>query len=825
MKNYFLLLCLLLSVTYKACAYYEPDWEYFNLFTQEIIPNKSLTPFLLVYSEPFYHKDDIVILDENTESWMKYFNNTWDYTITDAVIKLVDKKHFINLKKGEKTHRLFKDLPNDFYEKYKEGIEYLIQAKYLEPYMKVVFVANLDAFYYEETDRLDASQLDFDKTVQTLSNLYQNTAHKEIKQRYGYQLLRFYHYNLKFQKAIDAFHTYVEPLGVQGPIYYYALDQKAGAERGLHNFQQANWDFFQVFIHARNRKQSAYNSMKLSNNHDFSALLEQCTSDEEKNWAYFLLAYNSYNNPIPFMQKMYAIDPQSDILKVVVARALNQLERGYLPLYVGCQDDCEQKDKKLPIFKETYYYSESDNFINSLIAFLTQYKAKDEYMQMAQAYLMFLKKDYNKCEEILTNTHTRNPEYLAQINQLRMLNDIVSQPVIDEAVERVLAEKYFSYFKDPERKTFYFFDRNTDTNQFLKDILANRYFLQGDYAKSYLMNNLLSDLHYNPDIILARQLDAFYQKKNKNKFEEYMAKSFNDVGDIQAFFQLMYGDHAMRNGDFAEAASYYQKAKNFQGIPRYDFDWKDDGGYEANLKSYPAHKYNGFSNISSLVFGHNVWESYNSPANITMVSESFVNEFPFIPKSMNKLQIAEVAMQLEDIGKQNSESGAKANQLLGNLMYNTSKLGYFRELFVMDLNNQNSPKFHFDRAGSPNHYYFKWYGMFPYATPDDFEVAMHFYNQALSNTDDREQQAQILFQMACAEQGQYYQWEEENRLKWDYRDNDYYEKREAQKEEFKIVKNAQFRTTFLQLKNQYRDTKTSKALESSCSYYKYYLSK
>ena len=41
----------------KACAWYDPDYDYFNLFTQNIIRDKSLTPFLLTYSSRFYEDE------------------------------------------------------------------------------------------------------------------------------------------------------------------------------------------------------------------------------------------------------------------------------------------------------------------------------------------------------------------------------------------------------------------------------------------------------------------------------------------------------------------------------------------------------------------------------------------------------------------------------------------------------------------------------------------------------------------------------------------------------------------------------------------------
>jgi hypothetical protein len=50
--------------------------------------------------------------------------------------------------------------------------------------------------------------------------------------------------------------------------------------------------------------------------------------------------------------------------------------------------------------------------------------------------------------------------------------------------------------------------------------MANRYFLQGEDGKSFLMNNKLSDLQYNPNSSLVKSVEDFYRKPNKTQFEQ-----------------------------------------------------------------------------------------------------------------------------------------------------------------------------------------------------------------------------------------------------------------------------------------------------------------
>ena len=62
--------------------------------------------------------------------------------------------------------------------------------------------------------------------------------------------------------------------------------------------------------------------------------------------AYFLLGYQDFNDPLPMMKKIYDIDPESEMLKVLGARAINELERNYLPVYYYQNPDTQDTTDK-----------------------------------------------------------------------------------------------------------------------------------------------------------------------------------------------------------------------------------------------------------------------------------------------------------------------------------------------------------------------------------------------------------------------------------------------------------------------------------------------
>lgn len=899
MKKYILSFAVL-SLFYsksEACAWSDPDYEYFNLFTQSIIKDKSYLPFLHSYSTRFYSDFKAPqIPDENIYSWKTFFNNQLSYAETDYLVNKMNINDLNALKKGTPTNQLLIKLGAGFYQKYREGIDYLIEAKYLEPYMKINYVESADSFYYREneTDK-NATNLDYNKTISALTSLYNAAKNPEIKQRYGYQLVRFNHYTRNYDAAVQAFKTYVQPIKLKGAPYLMALDQLAGAQRGLGMGGDANWNFFQVFKDSKSRKESAFVSMKLSDTASFNNILKRAGTNTDKNMAYFLLGYEDFNNPIPIMEKMFEIDPDSEILKVMAVRSINELERSYLPIYYYNNDENSttqvsnstktsdptkvettevkkeelsfwqkiirffknlfggSKDKKsdesksdqsddelldnpnrIPVFsKNNYWYDDkTKDFLDDLEKFTdkTKEKSKDEYWQIADAYLKFLKKDYKASTEILNDIKTTNPEYAEQIKRMKVLNDIVSQPKIDTEYEEHLMKDYAEYFVDkPEVKKdstdtseYDYYGEVPSTKDFLKDVLANRYFLQGEDGKSFLMNNKLSDLQYNPNSSLVKSVEDFYRKPNKTQFEEQIiAKNINNVGNIEAFFAVIYGDRAMRQADFEKAKSYYAKAQSFSGIPRSEWNYE---AKKITTLQYSGAAYNGFNNISDLVFGHNVWESYQSAPEESMEKEDY-SQFTFITPNMNKLQLADALVQLKKIGNGKDEKSATANQLIGNLLYNTSILGYYRQLFVMDIDNTNGGKYDFWNTDkkTPYQYYYKNFLNQTYIEPDNFDLAINYYKKALDLSANKEQKARVLFQMASAEQGKYYQYEAKNPSKVDYSDPKYSEKSDAYQTQLDQLKNQKYRTYFAMLKTQYANTETAKGLMGSCSYFGYFM--
>jgi hypothetical protein len=103
MKKYILSLAVvsLFYTNSNACAWSDPDYEYFNLFTQSIIKDKSYLPFLRTYSTRFFGDyNPSMIPDDNIETWKKYFNNQLNYAETKDLVYKVSMNDLNALKNG-----------------------------------------------------------------------------------------------------------------------------------------------------------------------------------------------------------------------------------------------------------------------------------------------------------------------------------------------------------------------------------------------------------------------------------------------------------------------------------------------------------------------------------------------------------------------------------------------------------------------------------------------------------------------------------------------------------------------------------------------------
>jgi len=696
------MLLLALDGKLSACVDYDMDEEYYNLFNQEIMNDPRYKSFLLTFNSRFYSYD--VVRNGNTEEWQDYLGLS--YENTQYLVFKASRADLQNLIKNKPvTDKKLSFATPEFVKKHKQALLYLAYCKYLEPYMRVVPGEN-DLGYWDFSDDYEhnAGDLDYAKVKKVLTQSYAAESEKELKLRYGYQLVRLAHYTRRYDEAVQLFNQYVEPLGMKTEIYYYALSQKAGALRGMGELAKSNRDFIRVFANSTDLKRQAYTSMTLGwdNEIAFEDFLASAADDNERNDIYLMLGYGDFNNPVNEIEKIIANNPDAIQAKVLMVRAINKIERSLLSAWTYEES---LTDTRYPIWN-----SDMENdlrpFFNQAIKVCERQngKAKDSnFWNLASSYLHFLNKDFDKASKEIGNVKSNDELYATMVRNIATYIDICRQPRLTDDVEKTLFAKYGVLIKENGSELLekhYCFNLTYPT--FIKKVLTNRYKLQGDNAKSFLVINHITEIENNPQEKLLNEIQAFLNKKGKNPMEEYIASNGTDnIANPNNYIAYVKGVLRLTDGNFKEAKSFFDK--------------------QTRLK------------VSKRIFGHNIRVWYENDEK-EIVRDDYINEFPFIRDNMTEADVTDALMQLQKIAdKGDGDYSAKANYLIANFFYNVSQTGYFRHYLRFDNNNGWSySKYDFDVKAYKN----------------TLHLSTNYLNKAKKQAANNELKAHIVFAQA-----------------------------------------------------------------------------
>lgn len=690
-----------------ACGGWDDfDGGYHNLFSQEIMKDARYRPFLLTYASKYYPGD--TLRNANIEEWQQYLGLSYDDT--KYLVFKSSRSDLQNLTKGKAAidQNLAFATP-EFAKKHKQALLYLAYAKYLEPYMRIIPGEDVDFYWDMPEYEHNAGDLDYEKVKTVLTKSWNAESDGELKLRYGYQLVRLAHYTRRYQEAVQLFDQYVEPLKMKTELYYYALSQKAGALRGLGQTERANREFIHVFANSIDLKTVAYNSLTLGwDEIDFGDFVAGAADNNERNDIYFMMGYSDFNNPVNEIEKIVATDPDAIQAKVLMVRAINLIERRLLPDYYSwgesqrypslSPDDVDGK----AFFRQALKVSDAQCG-----------KASDKnFWNLASSYLHFLNSDFDLSTNYLNKVQSDDELYKTTVRNLTAYIDICRQPTINADVERMLFAKYADLIKGSESYSF-----NGSYPYFVDLVLANRYDLQGEKAKSFLVLNPIMEIENNPDEALLDDVELFINKKKKTPLEAYLVDArAENLTETNNYIAYVKGVLRLTDGDFKEAKKQFAK--------------------QTRLK------------VSRRIFGHNI-DVYYSGAERTMMFDDYISEFPFIRDNMTELDVTDALMQLQKIGEKKGDEAAKANYLIANFFYNVSRTGYFRQYLRFDNNNA----FSYDKFGSDATY------------KSTLGLSMAYLDKAEKTATDRELKAHIVFAQAKNAQ----QTMEEEVSYWDYK--------------------------------------------------------
>jgi hypothetical protein len=417
-------------------------------------------------------------------------------------------------------------------------INYLSLAKACEDFA-------LNSFDYWDYDPKKSKPL----TVNTkqlndeLGKEYTQTKDPFLKQRYWFQLVRSYFYNEPPQTAIDLFETNQQSFN-KNELYYRTMAYAAGAYYKLKNYSKANYYYSKVYDGCNDLKTVAHYSFHPQEENDWEATLALCANNEEKATLWQMLGI-FYSDEIRALNEIYALDPRSEKLNVLLTRAINKEEHrfsGWEP-YSGNRSFSIKKDTlKSELYELTTRIAKADN-------------TNQPWMwHMAAGYLEMLTGNTQKATVSYKLAEKKLPKEVlaqAQLRLLKLINTIAGTSKADLKLEKqVLAD--LEWLTNGSIPTDF---RRTTALNWIRETLSNRYKAQKEFIKAVCFSDYYEFYTSNKNI---EAMKSFLNKPDKTPYELYYAKLYTlttyDLLEYQAI-------------DLAMEDKLEEAIKKLEGIP------------------------------------------------------------------------------------------------------------------------------------------------------------------------------------------------------------------------------------------------------------------
>lgn len=370
----------------------------------------------------------------------------------------------------------------------------------------------------------------------SILNTYKNCKDNFIKPRLFFQMIRAYYYNKDYNTCINLFEGNAT-LFQKNVMYYRTLSYAAGAYRKAGKLSQANYYYSLVYNNCHELKTTAHFSFKPQDEKDWQQTLALCTNADEKCTLWQMLGV-FYQDEIRSMNEIIKIDPKSDKLDLLLARAINRLEGNAFE--VNSYAEIKSPD---PANENTKKYSDFKNTINGLLAEKKLNKPYQWYM--AVGYMNVFDKEHAKAAEnfkLASKNAGGNTKIVSEARILDLINTLYEIKTIDKGIEEKLL-KEFTWLEELKATEYGKQIRTMAVSSWIKKVMSVKYRNQKDFLKAEFYE--LSQSFYTSNQQL-HDMQNFLQKSGKTSYEEYCAKiyglSLEDLYEFEAIDKVLNDD-------------------------------------------------------------------------------------------------------------------------------------------------------------------------------------------------------------------------------------------------------------------------------------------
>ena len=627
--------CMLLITTgILACAFVDDFGDYFNsFFAPEVAGEGVLKPFyrstnVFYGTQEYYHANDATNA-ANIDEWQKFFGHRISekdlkYMVYEASLGEVDtaifyiKNNAFPIKPTLKANSIFaydnKVLIKDF-------LFYLGFAKRCEPFTSFAY-----SYWEDEADKKKQVDVNaMDKLLAGGSKSFAASKTPYLKQRYAFQLIRLYYQKTDYSEVLRFYDLNKDIFVDKNINYFRALGYVAASFYKLKDYAQANYLYSCIFDHCDDLKPMCFLSFHPQDEKDWTASLNLAKSGREKQVLWFLLGL--YADPLRAMEKIYEIDPKSELIDHLVTRAVNINEESFLS-----GSDFRQN---------TVGFAFNTNALNIKLMAFTEKVAKDKrankpYLwNLTSGYLNLIAGNFPQADAYLSATQSlavNNMLVSQQVRALKLVSMLEQYKEPSEKQENLLAKELKWLGKEPHDTAL----RAVCIYNWALKRLAEKYNNWKQYTKAECLATGTNRFFYDDDAKI-NEMAAFIKKKKKTDFEEFIYKlypySYTDLFEYRAI-KLIY---AYR---FKEALEVFAACK---------------GAGDRVLKADPF-----FIRINDC-----------HDCDFASTQNGMYSQKEFVEKLIN----------LEQEAKKNPDKAAQNYFLIGNGLYNMTYFGNARDVY------------------------------------------------------------------------------------------------------------------------------------------------
>lgn len=521
-----------------ACADgWWPDYGS-SSFTPEAFVDRKYTPFF--YSELFYYKINFDTNHDrrfntiNQTEWHSYLDGRYAKGEIDFLLLKATEKDIQSALNGKIPKALANSIiiKNRHQTKESNFLNYLVLAKQAEEFTLNYLEDEWD--YESYTSYVQpATDKPIDPTGKLEKDLVAglNKASDEfMKQRYLFQLVRYYFFKNQYDKAIDTFNANSKGLS-QNNMYFRTLGYVAGSFYKKKNYSFANYLYSLVFAASDPLKVPAHFSFRPQEESDWQKTLAYAKNAEEKINLWLIIGL-SYKDELRSMEEIYKLNPKHQGLDVLITRAINKQE--YRLTYLDYDDYGKPIKNKAVVDKNLVLFTKKiadENKVSNPVLW-----------NSALGYLYFLSKDYTSADTYFAKAEkdANTPISKAQIRLLKLLNAVGK-------VEKITPDWENNWLKDLDwiasmnGKEFEDF-RFEYPWRWIRETMSEKYRKQGELVKAecYQQSSKFYANDKNVDVFIA-----FFDRKNHTPYEQFLVKispvKYPDLVEFKTYKLLLDG--------------------------------------------------------------------------------------------------------------------------------------------------------------------------------------------------------------------------------------------------------------------------------------------